>query len=98
MRGFGPTLYIGRANHGPNSNELAQVTACVELNWAGAGLGPGPNIKRPLVPCKTSITVVHSTTKQLSTGCLVRGLLGSNTGWVIRNAKLYVFKGHGLRD
>ena len=41
-------LYIGRPNHGPNSNELAQVKAHVEMNWAGFGLGPGPNIKRPL--------------------------------------------------
>ena len=28
-------LYIGRLNHGPNSKEVAQVKAHVEMNWAG---------------------------------------------------------------
>ena len=28
-------LYIGRLNHRPNSKEMAQVKAHVEMNWAG---------------------------------------------------------------
>ena len=48
-------LYIGRLNHGPNSKEVAQVKAQVEMNWASFGLGSGPNIKWALVCFKVPI-------------------------------------------
>ena len=70
-------LYIGRLNHGPNSKEVAQVKAHVEMNWAGFGLGPGPNIKwassvhprESNLNCQTCSTETHSHCREPCAKC-----------------------------